>query len=227
MSTKGFPELQQLYATARARRTNVMLHRGEHFPHNYNAVSPLGVLHVAQPALQTRRRRAGHRAGLRAARRASSSPCGTRSIRHRKATTPISSASLLSWFADDADKQLHASRGQAGRIPRSRRRRGGNSHRPHICHRGRRRMEIDQTSRTAADYLEMTGVLRNNTYGEELPVVWLYPKKWNGRVDRVARRCRANPRSLTPNGAVKPAVRQLVDAGQQSSAPISCFRASF
>jgi hypothetical protein len=28
----------------------------------------------------------------------------------------------------------------------------------------------------------MTGLLRNTTYGEELPVVWLYPKQWNGRV---------------------------------------------
>jgi len=32
------------------------------------------------------------------------------------------------------------------------------------------------------DYLEMTGLVHNKTYNEELPVVWLYPKKWNGRV---------------------------------------------
>ena len=38
MSTKGFPELKQLYAMLGAPK-NVMLHRGEHFPHNYNAVS--------------------------------------------------------------------------------------------------------------------------------------------------------------------------------------------
>ena len=30
-------------------------------------------------------------------------------------------------------------------------------------------------------FVEMTGLLRNTTHGEELPVVWLYPKKWNGR----------------------------------------------
>ena len=38
MSTKGFPELQKHYALLGAPK-NVMLHRGEHFPHNYNAVS--------------------------------------------------------------------------------------------------------------------------------------------------------------------------------------------
>src|SRR3569833_58009 len=38
MSTKGFPELKQLYALLGAPE-NVMLNRGEHFPHNYNAVS--------------------------------------------------------------------------------------------------------------------------------------------------------------------------------------------
>src|SRR4051812_36567239 len=38
LSTKGFPELQQLYKMLGAP-DNVMLKRGEHFPHNYNAVS--------------------------------------------------------------------------------------------------------------------------------------------------------------------------------------------
>ncbi len=38
MATKGFPELQQLYA-AYGKQNNVFLKRGEHFPHNYNAVT--------------------------------------------------------------------------------------------------------------------------------------------------------------------------------------------
>ena len=38
MSTKGFPELQKLYRLL-GTPDNVMLKRGEHFPHNYNAVS--------------------------------------------------------------------------------------------------------------------------------------------------------------------------------------------
>jgi dienelactone hydrolase len=38
MATKGFPELRQLYTLLGAPDA-VMLQRGEHFPHNYNAVS--------------------------------------------------------------------------------------------------------------------------------------------------------------------------------------------
>jgi len=38
MSTKGFPELKELYTMLGAPKS-VMLQRGEHFPHNYNAVS--------------------------------------------------------------------------------------------------------------------------------------------------------------------------------------------
>ncbi|MFN0068737.1 MAG: acetylxylan esterase [Limisphaerales bacterium] len=38
MATKGFPDLQRLYALLGAP-DHVMLHRGEQFPHNYNAVS--------------------------------------------------------------------------------------------------------------------------------------------------------------------------------------------
>ena len=38
MATKGFPELKAHYALLGAPN-NVMLNRGEHFPHNYNAVS--------------------------------------------------------------------------------------------------------------------------------------------------------------------------------------------
>lgn len=38
MSSKGFPELQRLYALLGAPE-NVMLHRGEQFPHNYNILA--------------------------------------------------------------------------------------------------------------------------------------------------------------------------------------------
>ena len=38
MSTKGFPDLKELYTMLGAPE-KVMLQRGEHFPHNYNSVS--------------------------------------------------------------------------------------------------------------------------------------------------------------------------------------------
>ena len=38
MATKGFPDLKKLYSTL-GKPENVMLHRGEHHPHNYNSLS--------------------------------------------------------------------------------------------------------------------------------------------------------------------------------------------
>src|SRR5581483_5452942 len=61
-------------------------------------------------------------------------------------------------------------------------------------------------------YVEMTGVLRNKTHGEELPVVWLYPKQDNGRV--VVWLGDEGKASLyDTDGSVKPAVLQLVSGG--------------
>ena len=62
------------------------------------------------------------------------------------------------------------------------------------------------------NYVEMTGLLRNTTYGEELPVVWLYPKTWNGRaivwLDEAGKSGLHNA-----DGSVKPAVLKLVNSG--------------
>jgi hypothetical protein len=58
----------------------------------------------------------------------------------------------------------------------------------------------------------MTGLVRNQTYAEELPVVWLYPKSWNGRV-AVWLDERGKAGLYDSQGGVKPAVMQLVDSG--------------
>jgi hypothetical protein len=61
------------------------------------------------------------------------------------------------------------------------------------------------------DHLEMTGLLRNKTYNEELPVTWLYPKKWNGRV--VVWLDDAGKSSLFEDArSLAPAVKELVDS---------------
>ena len=62
------------------------------------------------------------------------------------------------------------------------------------------------------NYVEMTGLLRNETHGEELPVAWLYPKQWNGRavvwLDDSGKAALFNA-----DGSVKPEVKSLVDSG--------------
>ena len=61
-------------------------------------------------------------------------------------------------------------------------------------------------------YIEMSGLVRNKTHNEELPVVWLYPKEWKGRtvvwLDDSGKSALFNA-----DGSVKPAVLKLVNAG--------------
>src|SRR5262249_24073799 len=88
---------------------------------------------------------------------------------------------LLKWFTDDAENQLRAS----AKSPDGLRRDVGGGVEVLI---GRNFAdpavgEWDLKGKYArGGYVEMTGRLRNKTHGEELPVAWLYPKQWNGRV---------------------------------------------
>ena len=172
LSTKGFPDLQKLYTTF-GKKDNVMLQRGEHFPHNYNAVTRSAFytfvnkhFNLGQPSPVIERDYepltkdkltvwdANHPAP--------------------KADDPEFERRLLKWFTDDADKQLRAADPQLLRqavevvIGRSYDKAG----------------DIEWTlkdKQDRGDHLEMAGTLTNKTYGEELSVTWLYPKQWNGR----------------------------------------------
>lgn len=209
MATKGFPELKQLY-TLLGAPDNVMLHRGEHFPHNYNAVSRSGFytwvnrhfkLGFKEPVIE------------HDYEPLSRDQLTVWDAQHPepKPDDPSFERSLLKWFTDDADKQLRAG---AGSLDSLRSAIGG-------------AIEVvaGRSLATAGDvewqlknkqerdgYVEMNGLLRNKTYGEELPVVWLYPKQWNGRaivwLDDSGKSALFNG-----NGSVKPAVLKLVNAG--------------
>jgi dienelactone hydrolase len=209
MSTKGFPELQQLYDLLGAK-DQVMLNRGEHFPHNYNAVSRSAFytwlnrhfkLDAKEPVIEqdyeplTREQ-------LTVWDEEHPAPKANEADFERK---------LLKWFADDAKKQLH----EVAASPDEFRKIVG----------GAAEILIGRTFATAGDvewkstdkqdrgdYLEITGMLRNTTYAEELPVTWLYPKKWNGRVI-VWLNDNGKSSLFAANGSVQPAVQQLVDAG--------------
>ncbi len=172
LSTKGFPDLQKLYTTF-GKKDNVMLQRGEHFPHNYNAVTRSAFytfvnkhFNLGQPSPVIER---------------DYEPLTKDKLtvwddKHPapKAADPEFERRLLKWFTDDADKQLRAADPQLLRqavevvIGRSYDKAG----------------EIEWTlkdKQDRGDHLEMAGTLTNKTYGEELSVTWLYPKQWNGR----------------------------------------------
>jgi dienelactone hydrolase len=179
MSTKGFPELKQLY-TVLGAPGNVMLNRGEHFPHNYNAVSRSAFytwlnrhfkLHAREPVIE-RDYEPLSREQLTVWDTEHPAP---------KFDDPDFERELLDWFTDDAEEQLTASA------------RSSEGLREDVG--GGVEVLIGRTLADAGDvewlleekfdrgnHVAMTGRLRNKTHGEELPVAWLYPKKWNGRV---------------------------------------------
>ncbi len=173
LATKGFPELQKLYATHGAK-DNVFLLRGEHFPHNYNAVTRSAFytfvnkhfkLGFPSPVIEQ-----------------DYEPLSKEQLtvwddKHPapKADDAEFERKLLKSLAEDSDKQLRDADSQVLRqgieaiIGRTYDKAG----------------EVEWTlndKQDRGDHLEMTGTLNNKTYSEELNVLWLYPKKWNGRV---------------------------------------------
>ncbi|MBI3861231.1 MAG: acetylxylan esterase [Planctomycetia bacterium] len=209
MATKGFPELKQLYSLLGAP-DNVMLQRGEHFPHNYNAVS-----RSAFYGWVNRHFKLGHKEPVierdyeflgrdRLTVWDSMHPAP-------KAEDPDFERGLLKWFTDDAEKQLRASAGS----PESLRSAIGGAIEVVAGRTLANAGDVEWQLKNKQDrdsYVEMNGLLRNKTYSEELPVVWLYPKKWNGRaivwLDDSGKSALYNA-----DGTVKAAVQKLVAAG--------------
>jgi dienelactone hydrolase len=209
MATKGFPELKQHYAALGAP-DNVMLHRGEHFPHNYNAVSRSAFctwlnrhfkLGLTEPVIE-RDFAPLSREQLTVWDASHPAP---------KAAGPEFERALLAWFTADADRQMQASAASPERL----RQEVGAAVEVLIgrtyAGAGRTEWQLkDKQDRGA--YVEMTGLLRNRTHREELPVIWLYPKQGNGRA--VVWLDAAGKSALyAADGSVKPAVRRLVDSG--------------
>src|SRR4051812_12978060 len=179
MPTKGFPDLQKIYALLESPE-DVTLARGEQFPHNYNAVSRSAFytwlnkhFHLGQPEPVIEKDfEPLTRDQLSVWDKDPPAPKEKDADFERK---------LLRHFTDDADKQI----AKAAQSPDEFRKLVA----PAV------EILIGRTYDTAGDsewntttkedrgdYLEMTGLIQNTTYNEELPVTWLYPKTWNGRV---------------------------------------------
>ena len=211
MSTKGFPELKQLYETL-GMPGNVMLQRAEHFPHNYNA--------VARSAFYTwlnQHFKLGFKAPVieEDYEPLKRDQLTVWDAEHPapKADDPAFERTLLDWLTKDAEQQLRASTDSVDHL----RKEVGSGVEVLI---GRTfdkagSVEWSREDKNKADrgtYVEMTGLMRNKTYNEELPVTFLYPKDWKGRV--VVWLDDAGKASLyNTDGTVKAAVLKLVNAG--------------
>lgn len=207
MATKGFPELKQLY-TLLGASNEVMLHRGEHFPHNYNA--------VARSAFYTwlnRHFQLGQTNPV-IERDYSFLPASELTVwdaQHPapKANDPDFERRLLRWWRDDAEARRQAM------TPKERRQSDLAALEVMI---GRTWSDVgpvrwDQIGKEdRGGWLEITGLLINSTHEEALPAVFCYPKQWNGTT--AAWFTGSGKEGLfSAGGRLIPAVQQLVDGG--------------
>jgi len=209
MATKGFPELQQLYKLLGAP-DQVMLKRGEHFPHNYNAVSRSAFygwlnrhfkLGFKEPVVE-RDYATLKRDELTVWDAQHSAP---------NAADPDFERRLLRFLHDDAQRQLAA---DAADPQRFRSTFGGALDivlDGGLADAG----EIEWEMVNKVDHggwIEMGGLLRNKTYREELPAVFCHPKQWNGKT--VVWLSGGGKSALfNADGSLKPDPRKLVDGG--------------
>jgi hypothetical protein len=173
MATKGFPDLQKLYTTF-GKKDNVFLLRGEHFPHNYNAVTRSAFYTFVNKHFKLGQESPVIEKDYEPLTREQLTVWDDKHPAP-KAADPEFERRLLKHFTADAEKQLHEAD-------------------PKVLHEavevviGRtfdKAGEVEWTlkdKQDRGDHLEMTGTLTNKTYNEELSVDWLYPKQWNGRV---------------------------------------------
>ncbi len=210
MSTKGFPELKQLYTFLGAPQ-DVMLHRGEHFPHNYNAVS-----RSAFYTWLNRHFRLGQTEPVveRDYQRLSRAELSVWDAKHPApaAADPDFERKLLKAWDADARRQLAKLEESSPEKHREVLRGGwdivldGG-----LADAGQAVWEM-KDKQDKGGWIQMAGLLRNTSYHEELPAVFCYPKQWNGHtVLWLAAEGKAG--LYTAGGELKPEVRKLVDSG--------------
>ncbi|MDD4870297.1 MAG: acetylxylan esterase [Kiritimatiellae bacterium] len=214
MWTKGFPEIKQIYAMLGAA-DKVMLQRGEHFQHNYNYVTREAFyqllnryfkLGLPEPVIEEDYKRltkeemtvwdAAHPAP----------PSG-----------PDFERKLLKDMLDDANRKLNEAVNSAAEF----RNVYGGAVDIVIGRNLEDTGEIKWTPspvKNACDYVVTTGILRNHTHCEELPVVIIEPKSFNGQtviwIDPIGK---AGLFTKAPDGKEecnpKPEIKHLLDSG--------------
>lgn len=177
MSTKGFPELKQLY-TLLGAPDRVMLRRGEHFPHNYNAVS-----RSAFYTWLNQHFKLGQTAPVieRDYEPLSRPQLTVWDDQHPapKAADPEFERQLCRWLHEDAQKQLAAGQGTPEQFRQAYAPAwdivlGGRRHEPAD-------LEWEPGFKSESEACTQTGgLIRQKRYHEELPAVLWTPRQGNG-----------------------------------------------
>lgn len=182
MRTKGFPELRQLYRMLGASEKVMLVDRTE-FGHNYNSVSRHAMYHWFNTHLGIG---ADEPIQERDYLRLTQAEMTVWGAEHPKPTdSPEFERQLLRWWHEDSERQLekltpndrptlrryHEVVGKAMDV---------------IIGNGLPTpadLEFDKRHKEdRGDYLMVTGLLKNESRGQELPTVFLYPDDWGGRV---------------------------------------------
>lgn len=208
MASKGFPDLKKLYGLYGAS-DKVMLHRGEHFPHNYNAISRMAFyswlnknfkLGAKEPVLE-QDYVVSTKAEMTVWDGAHPQPPGGEDFERR----------LLREENAAAQKQLQAAARDATAF--------GKTFAPawEILLDADPRAAgevtwVQKTKTDRGDWIEMGGLIQNTTHQEEVPTIFLFPKNWNSRT--VIWLTGMGKSGLYGNdGELIPAVRKLVAGG--------------
>ena len=208
MATKGFPELQRLYELFGAK-DKVLLKRGEHFPHNYNAVSRSAfygwvnryfAMGLREPVIERDYRRLS-RAELSVWDATHPAPV---------AADPTFERKLLREWRQDSEARLAQAQAPGDFLKTY----GGawdillNGN---IDDVGPVRWDL-RNKEDRGTWIEMTGLLRQDAPVRELPTVFLHPKQWKNRT-AVWLSGQGKAGLFGADGAPTPEVRRLLDAG--------------
>lgn len=212
MKTKGFPELLQQYASLGAKGNAMLLDRTE-FGHNYNSVSRHAMydwfnrhlkLGLKEPMQETE------------ISRLSTEQMTVWNEEHPKPEGGDEfERDLLRYWHVDSKKQIgKLNPKDADTLKQYRETVGGGI--DIVIGRGlpaAEDLEYDQNYKEdRGDFIHMMGLLRNLPEGEELPIAFLYPKQWEGRV--VIWLDKAGKAGLFDGDeAPKPEIQKLLDAG--------------
>lgn len=183
LETKGFPEIQNLYALYNAKK-NVEMNGLVHFPHNYNYVNRAAMYHFLNRHLML---------GLKQPiveddfQRLTAAELSVWDEDHPKPPSGIKfERKLLKWLTDDSTRQLAtADNKMTGPMYDDIVQKGLDV----VIGRnvsGIGSIEYEQMEKQdKGTYLQMAGVLRHTPKRdckEELPILFCYPKAWNGQV---------------------------------------------
>jgi hypothetical protein len=207
MPTKGFPELQKLYAMLGAP-DKVFLKPALHFGHNYNQVSRAAMYHwmnqqfglgLKEPVIE------------KDFRRLTAEELTVWDAQHPKPLGgPEFEKQLLRNWNDDAQKKIMAASSSIDSFRAM--------VQPALDVMVQRRLvtagDCEFETGDKADkgsYLEIVGLLKNKTLHEALPMLSIFPKEWKGR--KVIWLSEAGKDGLRDGDGLKAEVKKLVDAG--------------